>query len=71
MLIPLDTVGPTSMTYSPDGKYLITVGNNELIRKYTVASEDEPVTIDSIQDGKTGVAASVLLSPVPELQAYS
>lgn len=46
------------MTYSPDGKYLITVGNNEVIRKYTVASEDEPATIEQSQDGKTAVVAS-------------
>ncbi|KAH8147278.1 uncharacterized protein LAJ45_08756 [Morchella importuna] len=52
------TAGPTSMTYSPDGKYLITVGNNEVIRKYTVASDDEPATIEQSQDGKTAVVAS-------------
>lgn len=56
---PTDTAGPTSLTYTPDGKYLITVGSNELIRKYTVASEDEPITIDHTQDGKTSVTATV------------
>lgn len=61
---PPDTAGPTSLTYTPDGKYLITVGSNELIRKFTVASEDEPITIDHAQDCKTGVTASVPL-PVP------
>ncbi|KAL7270941.1 DNA polymerase alpha accessory factor Mcl1 [Rhizina undulata] len=52
------TAGPTSLVYSPDGKYLITVGSNNVIRKFTVASEDEPVTIEQNQDGNTGVVAS-------------
>ncbi|RPB00040.1 WD40 repeat-like protein [Choiromyces venosus 120613-1] len=52
------TAGRTSLAYSWDGKYLITVGSNEVIRKFTVASEDEPVTIDDALGRNVAVAAS-------------
>ncbi|KAF8477387.1 WD40-repeat-containing domain protein [Kalaharituber pfeilii] len=50
--------GPTYTAYSPDGKYIITVGTNNAIRKFTVASEDEPETLDDCQDSNTGLAVS-------------
>ncbi|KAI5787149.1 WD40-repeat-containing domain protein [Geopyxis carbonaria] len=49
--------GPTSVTYSPDGKYLYTAGSNNIIRKFTVASSDEPAQLE-ISDENTGLAAS-------------
>ncbi|PWW74830.1 WD40 repeat-like protein [Tuber magnatum] len=52
------TAGRTSLAYSWDGKYLITVGSNEVIRKFTVASEDEPVTIDDALGRNVAVVAS-------------
>jgi len=55
----VDTPGLTYLTYTPNGKYLLTVGSNNVARKFTVGSEDEPVTIDQSQDANTGIAASV------------
>ncbi|KAF8544478.1 hypothetical protein BDD12DRAFT_772341 [Trichophaea hybrida] len=49
--------GQTSVNYSPDGKYLYTAGTNSFIRKFTTASKDEPVTIDTAGDN-TGIVAS-------------
>ena len=57
----IDPPGPTFNAYSPDGKYIVTVGTNNAIRKYTVDSEDEPETIDDCQDSNTGLAVSVRL----------
>ncbi|KAI5852302.1 WD40-repeat-containing domain protein [Tricharina praecox] len=49
--------GQTIVNYSPDGRYLYTAGTNTFIRKYTTASEDEPVTIDTTADN-TGIVAT-------------
>lgn len=54
-----DTAGRTSLAYSPDGKYLMTVGSNEVIRKFTVGSEDEPVTIDDNLGRNVAIVATV------------
>ncbi|KAI5800257.1 WD40-repeat-containing domain protein [Peziza echinospora] len=48
--------GPTYTAYSPDGKHLITAGTNNAIRKFIVASEDEPETLDDCQELSTGIA---------------
>ncbi|RPB26319.1 WD40 repeat-like protein [Terfezia boudieri ATCC MYA-4762] len=50
--------GATFTAYSPDGRYIITAGTNNAVRKYTVASEDEPETIDDCQESNTGLAVA-------------
>ena len=58
-----DPPGATFTAYSPDGRYIITAGTNNAVRKYTVASEDEPETIDDCQESNTGLAVSVCCPP--------
>lgn len=55
----VDTPGLTYLTYTPNGRHLLTVGSNNVARKFTVGSDDEPVNIDQSQDANTGIAASV------------
>ncbi|KAK9447754.1 WD40-repeat-containing domain protein [Limtongia smithiae] len=53
------TPGLTRLTYSrPNGKYLLTVGTNRLIRKFTYGSEDEPVSIESHDNDIVGIASA-------------
>lgn len=51
--------GLTRLQYSLDGKYLISVGANRLIRKFIVGSEDEPITIEQHDDNITSVAVTL------------
>jgi chromosome transmission fidelity protein 4 len=52
--------GTTFCTYTPDAKYLLTAGNNNIVRKFDVAKFDaEPVTIEHSSDGITGIATLV------------
>lgn len=53
------TSGLTRLVYSQDGYFLITVGSNQVIRKFSVESDDEPLTIEHHQDAITGIAISV------------
>ncbi|KAK9477812.1 WD40-repeat-containing domain protein [Lipomyces japonicus] len=50
--------GLTRLAYSSDGVFLLTVGSNRLIRKFTVDSEDEPATIEHHEDSIVGLATS-------------
>ncbi|KAG4304696.1 hypothetical protein PORY_001749 [Pneumocystis oryctolagi] len=52
------TSGLTRVAYSLDGVFLMTVGSNQVIRKFTVNSDDEPVTIEHHQDSITGISVS-------------
>ena len=54
-----DAPGPTYTAYSPDGRYIITAGTNNALRKFTVASEDEPETLDDCQELNTALAVLV------------
>ena len=47
------------MTYTPDGRRIITGGSNSAIRIYTVDEDGEPQTVDDGMDGHVGVAATV------------
>lgn len=58
-LTPTDPPGQTSLTYTPDGKYLLTAGTNNFIRKFVTASTDEPVTIDTADGNNSAIVASV------------
>ncbi|KAF3941249.1 hypothetical protein ABW19_dt0208791 [Dactylella cylindrospora] len=50
--------GPTFVTYTPDGKYLLTAGLNNLLRKFTHGSSDEPDNIDQTHGSNTGIATT-------------
>ncbi|KAK9323645.1 WD40-repeat-containing domain protein [Lipomyces orientalis] len=52
------TPGLTRLAYSVDGRSLLTVGSNRLIRKFTVDSEDEPYSIEHHENDILGVATS-------------
>ena len=49
------------MTYTPDGRHVITGGSNSAIRIYTVGQDGEPKTIDEGVDGHLGIGATVCL----------
>lgn len=55
----LDTPGTTLLTYTPNGKYVITGGSNSAIRVYTSGEDGEPKTIDEGVDGHFGIGATV------------
>lgn len=47
------------MTYTPDGRRVITGGSNSAIRIYTVGQDGEPKTVDESVDGHLGIGATV------------
>lgn len=53
------TDGLTRLAYTRDGKFLLTVGSNQVIRKFQVGSDEEPDSIDNHQDPITGIAVAV------------
>lgn len=55
----LDTPGTTVLTYTPDGRRVITGGSNSAIRIYAVGQDGEPKTIDEGVDGNLGIGATV------------
>ena len=59
-----DPTGPTFLTYTPNGKRLITAGSNNAIRVYTTGSDGEPTNIDDCQENNTAIAATVSTIPV-------
>ncbi|KAK6528701.1 hypothetical protein TWF694_003943 [Orbilia ellipsospora] len=50
--------GPTFVAYTPDGRYLLTAGLNNLLRKFTHGSSDEPDNIDQTHGSNTGISAT-------------
>lgn len=51
--------GLTRLAYSPSGKFLFSVGTNQIIRKFFVDEPDrEPDSIENHQDAITGVATT-------------
>jgi WD40 repeat protein len=55
----LDTPGTTVLTYTPNGRYIITAGSNSAVRIYTVGDDGEPRTIDEGVEANFGIAATV------------
>ncbi|EOD42860.1 putative chromosome segregation protein [Neofusicoccum parvum UCRNP2] len=49
---------PTFLSYTPNGRKLITVGLNNAIRIFQTGSVEEPHNIDNAQDSNTAVAAA-------------
>jgi chromosome transmission fidelity protein 4 len=60
-IIPLypHAQGQTVLAYSDDGRYLITAGADQLIRKFTVNEESaEPETLEQHSEAVVAIAAS-------------
>ncbi|KAK3068763.1 DNA polymerase alpha accessory factor Mcl1 [Teratosphaeriaceae sp. CCFEE 6253] len=55
---PAHAPGPTYLAYTPNGKKLITVGQNGALRVFQHGSDDEPAIIDVVTDAHTAVAAT-------------
>ncbi|EAU29603.1 hypothetical protein ATEG_10154 [Aspergillus terreus NIH2624] len=55
---PAHTPGSTVLTYTPNGRYIVTGGSNSAIRIYTVGQDGEPKTIDEGNDGHLGIGAT-------------
>jgi chromosome transmission fidelity protein 4 len=51
--------GPTFLTYTPNGRNLVTAGSNNVIRVYQTGSSGEPINIDDCQENNLAVAATV------------
>lgn len=51
------------MVYTPDAKYLLTVGSNNILRRYDVSATDEPLVIETSEEN-TGLAATVRFTPL-------
>jgi chromosome transmission fidelity protein 4 len=48
------------LTYTPNGKKLVTAGTNNVIRIYETGSDGEPTNIGDCQENNTAVVASVI-----------
>lgn len=56
---PAHTIGPTYLSYTPDGTKLVTVGSNNLFRVYNTGSDGEPTNIDDCPEQNMGVDSTV------------
>lgn len=56
-ILCIDTPGPTSLSYTPNGRYLITAGSNNAIRVYSTGSDGEPKTLDEALESNAAVVA--------------
>jgi len=59
MLTNQDNPGATFLSYTPNGRRLVTVGQNDTIRVFETGSDGEPVNIDDCKDGNMAVVATV------------
>ncbi|KAL6720295.1 DNA polymerase alpha accessory factor Mcl1 [Lecanora helva] len=55
---PAHPAGPTVLTYTPNGKQLVTAGTNNVVRVYQTGSDDEPTNLDDCQENNTSIAAT-------------
>ncbi|WPH01207.1 Hypothetical protein R9X50_00404300 [Acrodontium crateriforme] len=55
---PAHAPGATFLSYTPNGRKLVTVGLNGALRVFEHGSDDEPSVIDVITDSHTAVAAT-------------
>ncbi|PLB45388.1 chromosome segregation protein [Aspergillus steynii IBT 23096] len=55
---PAHTPGTTVLTYTPNGRHVITGGSNSAIRIYAVGQDGEPKTVDEGVDGHLGIGAT-------------
>ena len=57
---PAHTIGPTYLSYTPDGTKLVTVGSNNLLRVYKTGFDGEPTNIDDCPEQNMGVDSTVI-----------
>ncbi|MCJ1224222.1 hypothetical protein MMC12_000866 [Toensbergia leucococca] len=55
---PAHPSGPTFLTYTPNGRKLITAGSNNVVRVYTTGFDGEPTNIDDCQENNTAIATT-------------
>ncbi|EER37278.1 chromosome segregation protein [Histoplasma capsulatum H143] len=55
---PAHTPGTTILSYTPNGRQVITAGSNSAIRIFTIGEKDEPKTVDDGVDGHLGIVAT-------------
>ncbi|KAI9691353.1 MAG: hypothetical protein M1820_009732 [Bogoriella megaspora] len=55
---PAHTPGPTFLSYTPNGRQLITAGLNNAIRVFQSGSDAEPTNIDDCQESNTAVVST-------------
>ncbi|MCJ1459615.1 hypothetical protein MMC28_009994 [Mycoblastus sanguinarius] len=55
---PAHPSGPTFLTYTPNGKKLVTAGSNNVVRVYETGSDGEPTNLDDCQENNTAIAAT-------------
>ncbi|KAL2054469.1 hypothetical protein ABVK25_005217 [Lepraria finkii] len=55
---PAHPSGPTFLTYTPNGKQLVTAGSNNVVRVYETGSDGEPTNLDDCQENNTAIAAT-------------
>lgn len=55
----IDPSGPTFLTYTPNGKQLVTAGSNNVVRVYETGSDGEPTNLDDCQENNTAISATV------------
>ncbi|KAF2229900.1 WD40 repeat-like protein [Viridothelium virens] len=55
---PAHIPGPTFLTYTPNGRKLITAGLNNAIRVFLSGSDAEPTNIDDCQESNTAIVAT-------------
>ena len=55
---PAHAPGPTYLTYTPNGRKLVTVGLNGALRVFQHGSDDEPAVIDVMTDNHFAVSAT-------------
>jgi WD40 repeat protein len=67
--ITSDAPGATYLTYTPDGKKLITAGVDNYCRIFTTGSDDEPVTLDDCQENNAAIVAGVSKTTSPPWSA--
>jgi len=59
LIVHVDAPGAAYLSYTPNGKKLITAGVDNFCRIFSTGSDDEPVTVDDCQENSTAVVASV------------
>ncbi|KKZ64599.1 chromosome transmission fidelity protein 4 [[Emmonsia] crescens] len=55
---PAHTPGTTILSYTPNGRQVITAGSNSAVRIFTIGEKDEPKTVDDGVDGRMGIVAT-------------
>lgn len=63
--------GDTRLTYTPDGRFLYSVGGNSLIRKFANITDSEPITIEIEEDDFSDAPAYGVTASDSQLVLFS